>query len=135
MKTVQAKAPQRSAAAAATRKSKMLPKSIKIGPQVFEVIERSHAEDGMLNDGSYGYTLDTKNVIVIDSEIHETKKRVTLFHEVMHAARMVNEPPTKPKKNAEFEEWEHYFIGVWENSLLLVLKDNPQLVEYLLEGE
>jgi hypothetical protein len=133
MKTAQEKAPRRSAAAVATSKSRMLPKKIKVGPQVFEVIERSHKEDGMLNDGSYGYTLDIHNTIVIDKDIHHSKKGVTLLHEVMHAARMVFENPTKPKKNAEFEEWEHHFIGIWENSLLMILRDNPDLVEYLLK--
>lgn len=113
----------------------MLPKSIKIGPQVFSVVERSAKEDGMLNDGNYGYTLDTKNLIVIDKDIHSTKKQVTLLHEVMHAARMVFETETKPKKGAEFEEWEHYFIGVWENSLLLILRDNPDLINYLTKED
>ena len=112
----------------------MLPKKVTIGTQIFDIIERSQKEDGMLNDDCYGYTLDTRNVIVIDKEIHPTKKQVTLFHEVMHAARMVFESPTKPKKAAEFEEWEHYFIGIWENSLLMVLRDNPSLVSYLLKG-
>lgn len=110
-----------------------LPKSIIVGNQVFDVIERSSTEDGMLNDGAYGYTLDTKNLIVIDKDIHHSKKVVTLFHEIMHACRMVNEPSVKPKRNTELEDWEHFFIGVWENSLLMVLRDNPDLVAYLLK--
>lgn len=110
-----------------------IPKKVKIGPQVFSIIERSSKEDGMLNDGSYGYTLDTDNVIVIDKEIHISKKKVTLLHEIMHAARMVWENPSKPKKGADFDEWEHYFIGIWENSLLLILRENEEVVDWLLE--
>jgi hypothetical protein len=111
----------------------MLPKRIKVGTQVFDVVERSQKEDGMLNDGSYGYTLDTHNTIVIDKDIHPSKKTVTLLHELMHAARMVFENQTKPNKSASFEDWEHHFIGIWENSLLMVLRDNPDLVAYLLK--
>ena len=39
-------------------------KSIKVGPQRFDIIERNQGEDGMLNDGAYGYTLDHQNLIV-----------------------------------------------------------------------
>lgn len=110
----------------------MTPKSVKIGAQVFRIEERDPKKDGMLNDGSYGYTLDSENLIVIDSTIHITKKKVTVLHEILHAARMVWETPnSKPAKNAGPDEWEHYFIGIWETSLLLVLQDNPKLVEWL----
>lgn len=114
----------------------MIPKSVKIGTQVFTIEERDPKKDGMLNDGSYGYTLDSKNLIVIDSTIHLSKKQVTLYHEIMHAARMANEGAGgRPGKNATFEDWEHHFIGIWENSMLLVLQDNPKLVEWLIKGE
>jgi hypothetical protein len=105
---------------------------IKIGAEVFEVVEKSVKGDGMLNDGSYGYTLDGGNVIVIDKDIHESKKKVTLFHELMHAARMVFDLPSKPKSSADYEEWEHHFIGIWEQSLLMIFRDNPELKDYLL---
>jgi hypothetical protein len=113
----------------------VLPKSVKIGAQVFNIEERDPKKDGMLNDGSYGYTLDGKNLIVVDSTIHITKKQVTLLHEIMHAARMVWENPTsKPGKNAGHDDWEHYFIGVWETSLLLIMRENPKLMEWLLKA-
>lgn len=112
-----------------------VPKSVKIGVQVFDIIERTQKEDGMLNEGSYGYTLDTQNVIVLDSQLHITKKKVTVLHEVLHAARMVFDNSVKPKKTDDFEAWEHYFIGIWENSLILVLRENPELLEWLLEKD
>jgi hypothetical protein len=108
-----------------------VPKSVKIGVQVFEIIERAQKEDGMLSDGSYGYTLDTQNLIVIESGMHPTKKKVTVLHEVLHAARMVFDNSVKPKRSDDFESWEHYFIGVWENSLILIMRDNPELVKWL----
>jgi hypothetical protein len=112
-----------------------MPTYVKIGPQIFDIVERSAAKDGMLTDGSYGYTLDSKNLIVIDADIHISKKRVTLMHEVLHAARMVFDTGTKLKKTDDFEAWEHYFIGIWESSLLLVFKENPELLNWLLDGE
>jgi len=113
----------------------VIPRSVKIGTQVFSIEERDPKKDGMLSDGSYGYTLDGKNLIVIDSTIHPSKKQVTLYHEIMHAARMSNEGGgIKPGKGATFEEWEHYFIGIWENSMLLIMQDNPKLVEWLTKG-
>jgi len=33
----------------------------------------------------------------------------------------------------EYEEWEHHFISVWENPILMVLKENPELTQWLLE--
>lgn len=110
-----------------------MPTSIKVGAQVFTIVERSKKEDGMLNDDSYAYTLDAKNLIVMDKDIPISKKQSTVFHELMHATRMVFENPIKPRKNMEYEEWEHHFIGIWEQSLLLVLRDNPDLVDWLLE--
>jgi len=109
-----------------------LPSQVKVGVQVFDIIERSRSKDGMLNDSTYGYTLDTENLIVIDSSIHFSKKQVTLLHEIMHACRMSFDNGAKPKKNEEFEALEHYFIGVWETSLLLVMRDNPKVLAYLI---
>jgi hypothetical protein len=110
-----------------------VPKKIKIGTQNFKVIERSRQDDGMLNDDTFGYTLETENLIVLDSTIAPSRKQLTLWHEIMHAAQMVYNTSVVPKKNDALEIWEHYFIGIWEESLLSVLKDNPDLIVYLLE--
>ena len=110
-----------------------MPKKVKIGTQVFQIVERSRSEDGMLNEGTFGYTLDTENLIVVDATIATSRKKLTLFHEIMHAARMVYDTSVQPRKSDSFETWEHYFIGIWEESLLLVLKDNPELLEYIVK--
>lgn len=109
------------------------PKSLKIGAQVYEIIELNPKDDALLTDGSSGYTQDARNVIVIDKFLHESKKKVTVWHEVLHATRFTFEN-TRPRKQAEYEEWEHHFIGIWENSLLMVLRDNPALTKWLLEN-
>jgi Zn-dependent peptidase ImmA (M78 family) len=108
------------------------PKRVRIGPEIFDIEFRTTASDGMLNDGSYGYTLDLGNLIVISKDISLSKQRVTLMHEILHAARMVFEG-TPPKKNAEYEEWEHYFIGVYETTILMIMSDNKELMEWFNE--
>ena len=112
-------------------KKKSCPKTVKIGVEVWTIVEHNIKGDPLLTEGNYGYTQDPRNIIVIDQDLHESKKKVTVFHEIMHAARMVFET-ANPKKNADYEELEHHFIAVWENSLLLILRDNPELREWLV---
>jgi len=109
----------------------MMPKQIKIGTQVFKIVEKTSIEDGLLNEGSYGYTLDNQNLIVIDKNIPKSKKQVTLLHEVLHACRMSIEGPIRPKKTDEYEVWEHHFIGIYEHTVLMVIRDNPSLIKWL----
>lgn len=108
------------------------PDVVKIGVQNFRITQLGKQQDALLSDSNYGYTQDTRNIIVIDRDLDETKKRVTVFHEILHATRFVfdNSPP---EKKTSYEEWEHHFIGVWENSILLVLQQNPELTEWLLD--
>lgn len=110
-------------------------KSVKVGPQKFTIVERSPKEDGMLNEGAYGYTLDNSNTIVISSDASNGKKQITLLHEVLHAVRMSYDGMPKPSKDDDFETWEHYFIAMYESGLLAVFKDNPKLVELLLKDD
>ncbi len=110
-----------------------MPTQVKVGTQIFAIVERSSDIDGMLNDGNYGYTLDEKNLIVVEKDIHKSKKQITLLHEILHACRMVFDNSLKPKKTDDFEVWEHYFIGTVEQPLLLVFSENPGLIEWLLE--
>jgi hypothetical protein len=111
--------------------TKTKPKSIKIGPQEFKVEYRNPKDDGMLNDNSYGYTLDQGNLIVIASDISESKQKVTLVHEALHAARMIFEGTTIPGKKSNYDKWEHHFISIFENAFLMMVQDNPDLVEWL----
>lgn len=105
------------------------PSVVKIGPQTFDIEYRTSKDDGMLNDGAHGYTLDEGNLIVVSADVPLSKQKVILMHEILHAMRMVfdNNPP---KKESEYEDWEHYFIGIFENSILMFMDDNPTLVEW-----
>jgi Zn-dependent peptidase ImmA (M78 family) len=108
-----------------------IPSEVKIGTQVYDIVMRERADDGMLNDGNYGYTLDTQNLIVIDALLPLTKQRTTLVHELMHAFSFVFERSVKPTKKDDYEIWEHHFIGIYEETWIMVLKDNPKLLAYL----
>ncbi len=112
----------------------MQPKEVKIGPQTFKIEFRDPQTDGMLNDNNYGYTLDLGNLIVIANNLSLSKQQVTLMHEILHAMRMIFENGM-PKKKADFDEWEHFFIGVYENSFLMLMRDNPELMEWFVNGK
>ena len=110
-------------------------KSVKVGPQTFDIVVRDPKQDGMLNEGAYGYTLDGANVIVLNASNGNGKQQITMLHEILHAVRMNYDGMPKPSKEDDFEAWEHYFIAMYETGLLSVLKDNPKLVEWLLKNE
>jgi len=52
------------------------PTKVKIGPQTYNIEYRYSHEDGMLSDGSHGYTLDQGNLIVIANELSVGKQKV-----------------------------------------------------------
>ena len=118
-----------------------VPKKVKIGAQVWDIIERSRDDDGLINDDSYGYTLQKSNVIVLDKNCPPSRKRQTLFHELFHAIRFSNGASgIKPSledvlPHEVLGTWEHYFIAMYEDTMLSMLRDNPKLAAYLLEKD
>jgi hypothetical protein len=110
-----------------------LPVTIKIGTQDWTVVEHTSKEDGMLYEDNYGYTLERRNMIVMDKDASDSRKRQVLMHEILHAIRFTFFTGSKMPTKLNFEDTEHYFIGMYEETLLMVLKDNPQLIEYLLD--
>jgi hypothetical protein len=119
----------------------MIPKKIKIGAQDWTVAERSSGEDSALYEGVFGYTLETSNLIVIDKNLPPSRKRQTLFHELFHAVRFSASsanirPNMEDVQNSEvINVWEHYFIAIYEDSFLAMLRDNPALAKFLLNKE
>ena len=112
-----------------------MPKTIKIGSQVWEISEQKRKHNAEFLDGTYGYTIDKDNTIILDSEMANSVKRVTLFHEILHAVRFIFGGSFKPGKSTTYEEWEHYFIGLYEEPMLMVLRDNPELLAFLLSDD
>ena len=124
-----------------TVKYPKVPTKIRVGAQDWTVIERDRADDGYIAEDSYGYTLHKTNVIVLDKHCPPSRKRQTLFHELFHAIRYSNgSSGIKPDMdNVQPDEviaiWEHYFIAMYEDTMLLVLRENPALSDYLLSSE
>lgn len=107
-----------------------MPKSVKIGSQVWEVSEqkRKHAMDN-----HYGITNGKDNSIVIDAELSPSMARVTLFHELLHAIRITFGGSLAPNKWLDYTEAEHFWIGLYEEPVVAMLRDNPELVKYLVD--
>jgi hypothetical protein len=128
-------------ASAKTIKYPKVPTKIKIGAQDWSVIERSRDDDGLINDDSYGYTLQKSNTIILDKHCPPSRKRQTLFHELFHAIRFSNgSSGIKPNlEDVQSDElisiWEHYFIAMYEDTMLSILRENPAVSEYLLSNE
>ena len=110
-----------------------IPVTIKIGTQDWTIVEHTSKEDGMLYEDNYGYTLERRNMIVIDKDASDSRKRQVVMHEILHAIRFTFFTGSKMAPKLNFDDTEHYFIGMYEETLLMVFKDNPQLVEYLLD--
>lgn len=128
-------------APAKSTKYPKLPNKVKIGAQDWTIVERSRDDDGTINDDSYGYTLQKSNFIVIDKNCPPSRKRQTLFHELFHAVRFSNgSSGIKPDmENIQSDDviytWEHYFIAMYEDTMLSLLRENPAIVAYLLSDE
>lgn len=110
-----------------------LPSRIVIGTQVWEVSEqkRKHSSD----PAHFGWTGEQDNVIVVDANLSNSMKRTTLLHEVLHAVRVSFGGSFRPSKSTDFDDWEHFFIGLYEEPLLLILRTNPELLEFLLSDD
>lgn len=109
----------------------MIPAKVMIGTQEWTIVEHTSKEDGMLYEDNYGYTLERRNMIVLDKDASDTRKKQVLMHELLHAIRFTFFTGSKMAPKLSFEDTEHYFIGMYEETLLMLLKDNPELLQYL----
>lgn len=116
-----------------------MPTKVKIGTQNWTVIERSSNMDDALSSSAYGYTLTRSSTIILDVDAPPSRKRQTLLHELLHAIRYSMGNTTIPSPNDDesktTDAWEHYFIGIYEEGVLAILRDNPQVTAYLLSEE
>lgn len=109
-----------------------IPSKIRVGSQNYRIVERSPDDDGLLGE-SYAYTLVESNLVVMRKDLPIDRKRSILIHELLHALIFTFSRTDRAEKNDTFPEWEHYFIGIIEEPLTLLLRDNPELVEFLTE--
>lgn len=112
-----------------------LPSKVQIGSQSWDITEKPRKGDLSLSEDSFGYTIHRENLIILDSTMSDSRKRQTLLHEILHAIKFSFGNPVTPKKTDDSDVWEHYFIAMYEEGLLLVLRDNPDILAYLLNKE
>ena len=107
-----------------------LPKEVTIGAQTYRIVERPEAEDGMLGE-AYAYTLVESNLIVMRRDLPLERKRSILIHELLHAVIFTFGRGDRVEKNESFDDWEHHFITLIQEPFLILLRQNPDLVEFL----
>lgn len=112
-----------------------MPTEVQVGTQLWIIEERNRNTDSALSDDAYGYTLHRDSLIIIDSLSSPSRKRQTLLHELLHAVRHTMGSPISPKNEDDSDVWEHFFISMYEEGLLLIIRDNPKVLEYLLSKE
>lgn len=110
-----------------------LPKSVLIGAQRYRIIERNESEDGMLGE-AYAYTLVESNLIVMRANLPLERKRSILIHEILHAIVFTYGRSDRVEKNESFDDWEHHFIVLIQEPWLVALRENPELVEFLVDA-
>ncbi len=114
----------------AKKPSPVLPTAVTVGSQVYRIVERTPGEDGGLSD-SHAYTLNASNLICLSVELPLARKRSFLMHELLHAMIFTFSQSERNDKSENHDEWEHYFIGLVQEPIVMLLRDNPDLLEYL----
>lgn len=105
-----------------------LPKRIAIQDKWFRVYESSKTpEDFSLTVGNWGVCNCKAAYIQIDPDQTDAQKRDTLWHEVNHG---LNDCDTQFWKYVDYDNLFSDMIP----AQLQVLRDNPQLVKFLLAG-
>ena len=111
-----------------------LPKKIKIGSQTYAIYERAISEDAGLND-AHAYTYTNGNFIVVNKDLTLQLQRRYLMHEILHAVIFIfgqNDKADKDERTDTNENLEHWFIYLVQEPLVMVLRDNPGLVSFLV---
>lgn len=110
-------------------------KSIKVGPFNYRIsvsleeLLRNNESHGDGNSKPFGMTVHAKELITIDPSQSEGMKRDTVLHEVLHACFFC-----VGLHNVVGFEDEEKIIASLSPMLLYVLRNNPDFVEYLMEG-
>ncbi len=109
-----------------------MPNKVKIGTQIFQLVERETNYDAGLAD-TIGYTLPEVNLIVVRNDLPLQRKQAIILHEILHAMIYTFTRQDRIEKNDNFDDWEHYFIGIVQEPMIMLLKDNPKLLAWLTQ--
>lgn len=110
-----------------------LPRSVRIGPLVWAVSEDEaefhKATHRLDNIGANGVCDTEKITIHINPDVSPQYKREVFHHEIMHACFATAGQPPLDDEDCNEER----FIQVTSPWYLLMLRDNPRVLAYLLE--
>jgi Zn-dependent peptidase ImmA (M78 family) len=110
-----------------------IPKKIKIGSQTYAIYERNINDDPGLSD-AHAYTYTNGNFIVVNKDLNYQLQRRYLMHEILHAVIFVfgqTDKADKDERTDTYENLEHWFIYLLQEPLVMLLRDNPSLVNWL----
>ena len=108
----------------------MRPTSIKVGPFMFKVTYQDEVKHAESKEAVDAYCDHGNHLIVIGTENYsEDFIRSSLWHELKHAVCRLSVDSDHKKMTEE------KFIQLTCNMELAVLRDNPELVPYLLGDE
>jgi hypothetical protein len=108
----------------------VIPTRVKIGTQTYRIQQRAPKDDGGLGN-ALAYTLVESNLIVISNQLPTDRQRSVLIHEIIHALIYSFTRQDTPDKLESFDDWEHHFIGIIQEPLIMLIRDNPDLIAYL----
>jgi hypothetical protein len=114
-----------------------MPASIRVGAVTFRVTidpdDWMRYEHKNQRKGDYGHTQNLEATIYVNPASTPDVARLTLWHEVMHAmCETVMGSPDWHGLGKQNDAREEAVIRRLESPIVLVLRDNPALVEYLL---
>jgi hypothetical protein len=116
-----------------------IPESLLIGTVAYRVTidpdDWMRIEHETKTGGYYGHTQHRTAMIYLNPGATPDVTRLTLWHEVLHAlAEAAMGSPEWRKLGGTKDEREERVIRTIEAPTLAVLRANPQLVAYLMEG-
>lgn len=116
-----------------------LPESVIIGTVVYAILNDPTSwmayEHGSQTKGFYGATQFRQSQILINPEQTPEQTRLTLWHEILHALNQsVMGDPSWTRLSKDPDEAEEIMVRRLEHPTLAVLRDNPELTLYLMDG-
>jgi hypothetical protein len=105
-----------------------IPKIAKVGPLLYDIVEKKKVGP-KTKDGSiyFGFTKHEKQSIAINKLLRDGLKRETLLHELLHCCVL------QSGLQCDYDE-EERIVASLSPLILQVLRDNEDIVEYLLNG-
>lgn len=113
-----------------------LPSSIKVGPRLYTVHSDEVSYRKLSNDTNReleGHSNHPEERIVLRPGRNANWTADTVLHETLHA--IINLHGVDLRNVKDLDELEEYIVSVMSPLLLMVMRDNPQMLAFLLEPD